>query len=90
MSVLGTTQAVQSSEKVPGPSGIQQGLPWGVIIQSRHLPSGLTVIGQSYPRIKGDATGASVDATIQRKSTYLQTIRRSIYETRRPENPHYP
>ena len=35
-------------------------------------------------------TGASVHVPRQRNSTYVQTVIRSIYETRRPEHPHLP
>ena len=35
-------------------------------------------------------TGLSVHAPRQRNSTYIQTVRRSIYETRRPEHTHLP
>ena len=58
------------------------------IIQGRHLPPGLPVIGQSCTRRKGDVTGASMHAPRQRNITYVQTVRRSIYDTRRPEHPH--
>ena len=62
----------------------------GIFLQGRQLPSGLPVIDQSFLRIKGGVTGASVNATRQRNSTYAQAIRRSIYNTRRPERPHLP
>ena len=35
-------------------------------------------------------TEASVHVPIQRNSTYIQTVRRSIYKTRRQEHPHSP
>ena len=40
--------------------------------------------------IRSIVTGVSVHAPIQRNSTYVQTFRRFIYETRRPEHPHSP
>ena len=46
--------------------------------------------GHSGLRIKGDVTGASVHVTIQRNITYVQTVRRSIYETRQKDHPHSP
>ena len=68
------------------PSG---GFRKGKILQGRQLPPGLPVIVQSCLRRKGDVTEASVHAPIQVNSTYVQTVRRSIYETRRPEHPHF-
>ena len=62
----------------------------GIILQGRYLPSGLPVICQSLLRRKGDVTGASVHAPIHKNSTYVHTVRQSIYETRRPEHPHSP
>ena len=35
-------------------------------------------------------TGVSVHAHIQRNSTYIHMVKRYIYDTRRPENPHLP
>ena len=37
---------------------------------------------------EGLVTGASVRAPRQSNSTYIQTVRRSIYDTRLPEHPH--
>ena len=62
----------------------------GIILQGIHIPSGLPVIGQSFLRIKGYVTGACVHVTIQRNSTYIQTFRRSIYDTRQSKYPHLP
>ena len=62
----------------------------GIIIQGRHLPSYLPVIGYSCLRIKRYADGVSVHAPIQRNISYTQVFRRSIYKTRRPKNPHLP
>ena len=62
----------------------------GIILQGRQLPSGLPVICQSCLRRKGNLTGVSAHAPRHRYDTYLQTLRRSIYETRIPEHPHLP
>ena len=35
-------------------------------------------------------TGVSVHVPRQRNSTYIHTVRRSIYKTRHPEHPHLP
>ena len=68
---------------VPG-----RGFRKGAILQGRHIPSGLPVICQSCLIIKGYAMGTSAHATIHRNSTYVQTVRWSIYNTRQPEHPH--
>ena len=60
----------------------------GIILQGRQLTSGLPVIGQSRLRIKGEFMGASVYEFRKMNSMYVQTIRRSIYEARRPEQTH--
>ena len=46
--------------------------------------------GQSRLRRKGDVTGAYVHALRQRNSMYVQTVRRSIDDIRRPEHPKAP
>ena len=45
---------------------------------------------QSCLSRKGDVTDASIHAPRQSNFTYVQTVRRSIYETRQPEHPHFP
>ena len=60
----------------------------GVIIQCVMVPTGVLPNGQSYLRIKGDVSGSSVHAPMQRNINYGQTVRRSIYKTRGPEHPH--
>ena len=67
------------------PSGICRK---GVVIEGIQLPSGLPLIDQSFLRRKGDVRIASIHAPKQRNSTYIQTVIRSIYDTRRPEHPH--
>ena len=67
-----------------------RGLRKGVIIQGILTPTGVLPNVQSCLRIKGDVTGSSVHSPIQRNSTYIQTVRRSVYETRWPEHPHLP
>ena len=54
----------------------------GIILQEILTPMGVLTNVQSCLRKKGDVTGASVHATRQRNSTYIQTVRRSIYDTR--------
>ena len=68
---------------VPG-GGCQK----GVIIQGRHLPSALMFTCNSPVMLenKGGVMGASFSTPIQRNSTYAKTVRRSIYETRRPKH----
>ena len=39
---------------------------------------------------KVSVTGAFVHAPRQRNSTYVHTVRWSIYKTRRPDHPHSP
>ena len=62
----------------------------GKIIQGRKLPSALPVIGKPLLRRKGYVTGAFVHETRHMNSMYVQTVRRSMYKTRRPEYPHLP
>ena len=62
----------------------------GTIIQGMQPRLRFSVTGQSCRRIKGDVTGASVHVPRQSNSTYAQTVRWTIYKTRRPEHPHLP
>ena len=62
----------------------------GVIIQGILTPTGFLPNGQSCLRIKGGVTGAYVHSPRHRNSTYVHTVRHSIYETRQPEHPHSP
>ena len=61
------------------PSG---GFRKGVIIQERHVPSGLPVIGHSLLRIKFGVTGESIHVPRQNNSPYVQTVIRYIYENK--------
>ena len=62
----------------------------GIILQGRQLKAGFPVAVQSCLKRKRDITGASVHEPRHRNSTYIQTVRQSIYETRQPEHPHSP
>ena len=53
-------------------------------------PMGVLPNVQSCLRKKVDVTGASVHAPRQINSTYVHTVRRSIYETRLTEQTHLP
>ena len=46
--------------------------------------------GQSILIVKGGVTGVSAHAPRQRNSPYRQTVRRLIYNIRRPKHPHLP
>ena len=65
-----------------------RGFRKGIIIQGIMTPTGVLPNGKSFLWRKGDVMGAPFHAPIQRNSTYVQTFRRSIYKTRRPEQPH--
>ena len=52
------------------------------IIQGILKPMGVLPNGQSCSRRKGDVTEAPVHVPIQKNSTYVQMVRRSIYKTR--------
>ena len=60
----------------------------GIILQEILTPTGVLPNEQSCLRRKGDVTGASVHAPINRNSMYIQNIRQSIYNTILPEHPH--
>ena len=60
----------------------------GVILQGFQLKRRLSCGRRSCLRRKGGVTVVSVYAPRQRNSLYVQMVRRSIYETRRPEHPH--
>ena len=62
----------------------------GIILHGFLTPMGVLPNGHSYLRRKGDVTGASVHAPRHRNSIYVQTFRRSIYNTILPEHPHSP
>ena len=62
----------------------------GIILQGRQLKRRIPVSGQSWLIIKWYIPGASAHAPRQSNSTYVYTVRRSIYKTRRPEHPHSP
>ena len=55
-----------------------------------HTPGRMSVVVYGRRTTGTGVTGASVHAPRQRNSTYVQTFRWSIYETRRPEHPHSP
>ena len=50
------------------------------------IPTGVLPNGQSCLRRKVDVTGLPAYAPIQRNSMYVQTVRRSIYTTRLPDD----
>ena len=62
----------------------------GEIIQGILTPMRVLPNGQWRLRRKGDITGESVDAPIQRNSMYIQTVNHYIYKTRRPKHPNSP
>ena len=70
---------------VPG-----KGLRKGVIIQGIMTSTGVLTNIQSSLRRKGGVTGAYVHAPIQRNSTCIHMVSRSIYDTIRHKNPHLP
>ena len=67
-----------------------RGFRKGIILQGRHLPSGLSIMYQSCLVIKGDVTWAYVHTPIYSNSAYVQTFRQSIYDTIWPEHPYSP
>ena len=62
----------------------------GLIIQVIMTPMGVLPNGKSCLRIKEDVTLVYVHAPIHSNSMYVQTVRRSIYNTIRPEHPPLP
>ena len=53
-----------------------------IILQGVMTPMGVLPNGQECFRKKGYVIGAYVHTPRQRNSTYVQTVRRSIYDTR--------
>ena len=88
--VWGTPQAVQLSGKVQIPCGPLRGLLKGSNSSSNYddygIPSKCTVVLDD----KRDVILVSVYAPIHSNSSYRQTIRWSIYETRGTKHPHSP
>ena len=62
----------------------------GIIRQGILTPTGVLPNGQWLLRIKGDVTGAYLQAPRERNVTYVQIIRRYIYKTSRPRHPCFP
>ena len=70
---------------VPG-GGWRKGITIkGILTPTEVLPNGISCLIR-----KGDVPGASINVPVQRNSAYAQTVRRSIYNTRRPKQPHSP
>ena len=62
----------------------------GITLQGILTPTGVIPNGHSCLRRKGGIMGASDHAPRQRNIMYVQMVRRSIYNTRRPEHPQSP